>query len=122
MTGRYIRSTFVEHQREFVEHFQYGKQIGKILDIKNTQKRHRAPKHILLGLKSAKTGNQVPNLENFEKYLKFAHEISVQNGCDAFPNELMRFRFEAKPIWETIKNTVNMQSSFKYGSDFLFQK
>ena len=30
-----------------MEHFQYGKQIGKILDIKNTQKRRRAPKHIL---------------------------------------------------------------------------
>ena len=48
----------------------------------------------------------------FEKYLKFAHEISVQNGCDAFPNELMRFRIEAKPIWGKIqkhrKNTVRI--------------
>ena len=46
LTGRYVRSTFVEHQREFVEHFQYGKQIGKILDIKNKQKRPQAPKHM----------------------------------------------------------------------------
>ena len=46
LTGRYVGSTFVEHQREFVEHFHCGKQIGKILDIKNEQKRHRAPKHI----------------------------------------------------------------------------
>ena len=52
----------MEHQREFVEHFQYGKQIGKILDIKNMQKRHRAPKHILLGLKSEKSGNQVTQI------------------------------------------------------------
>ena len=103
MTGRYVRSTFVEHQREFVEHFQYGKQIGKILDIKNRQTRHRAPKHILLGLESEKSGNQVPNFEIFEKYRKVAHEISVQNGCDAFPNELMRFRIEAKPIWGKIQ-------------------
>ena len=29
-----------------------------------------------------------------------AHTNSVQNGSDAFPNELMRFRFEATPIWE----------------------
>ena len=82
-----------------MEHFQYGKQIGKILDIKSKQKRHGAPKHILFGLKSEQSGNQVPNFEIFEKYLKFAHDISVQNGCDAFPNELMRFRIEAKPIW-----------------------
>ena len=67
------------------------------------QKRHRAPKHILLGLKSEKSGNRVSNFEIFEKYRKFAHEFSVQNGSDAFPNELMRFRFEAKPIWENIQ-------------------
>ena len=81
-----------------MEHFQYGKQIGKTLDITNTQKRHRAPKHILFGLTSEKSGNQVPHLEKFEKYLKLAHQISVHNGSDAFPNELMRFRTEAKPI------------------------
>ena len=103
MTGRYVRSTFVEDQREFVEHFQYGKQIGKILDIKNKQKRHRAPKHILLGLKSEKSGNQVPTFEFFEKYIKSAHKISVQNGSDAFPNELVRFRIEATPIWKKIQ-------------------
>ena len=70
--------------------------------MKNKQKRHRAPKHILVGLESEQSGNQVPTFEN-EKYLKFAHEIYVQNGCDAFPNELMRFRFEAKPIWGQIQ-------------------
>ena len=41
---------------------------------------------------------------------KHAHNQSVQNGCYTFPNELMRFRFEAKPIGEQIrkhcKNTV----------------
>ena len=63
MTGRYVRSTFVEDQREFVEHFQHGRQIGKILDIKKEQKRHRAPTHILFGLESEKYGNQVQNSE-----------------------------------------------------------
>ena len=86
-----------------MEHFQHGKQIGKILDIKNRQKRNRAPKHILLGLESEKSENQIPNFENFKKYLKFAHEISVQNGSYAFPNELMRFRIEAKAIWVEIQ-------------------
>ena len=33
LTGRYVRSTFVEDQREFVEHLQIGKQIGKLLDM-----------------------------------------------------------------------------------------
>ena len=96
MTGRYVRSTFVEDQREFVEHFQYGKQICEILDIKNKQKRSQAQKPILLGLES---GNHIPLFGIFEKYLKFVHEMSVHNGSDAFPNELMRFRNEAKAIW-----------------------
>ena len=92
LTGRFIRKTSVEHQREFVEHFQYGKQTGKILDIQNKQKRHRAPKHIFGGLRSEKYGNWIPNFRKIEKHLKFAYKISVQNGSYAFPNELMRFR------------------------------
>ena len=86
-----------------MEHFQYAKQFGNTLDITNRLQCHRAPKHILLGLESEKSGNQVPHFENVEKYFKFAHEISVQNGSDAFPNELTRFRFEATPIWEKIQ-------------------
>ena len=31
LTGRYIRSTFNKDQREFMEHLQIGKQIGKFL-------------------------------------------------------------------------------------------
>ena len=103
MTGRYIRSTFVEHQREFVEYFPYGKQLGKTLDLENKLKHRRAPKHILLCLESEKSGNQVPNFENDETYLKFVHEVSVQNGSYAFPNELVRFRFEATLIWGNIQ-------------------
>ena len=86
-----------------MEHFPYGKQIGKLLDIQNKLQRHRAPTHILLVLKSEKSGNQVPNFDFFEKSLKFAHEIPVHNGSDAFPNELVRFRIEAKPIWGNIQ-------------------
>ena len=45
--------------------------------------------------------------------MKFVHEISVHNGSDAFPNELVRFRNEAKPIWVEIqkhcKNAANNQ-------------
>ena len=76
LTMTYIRSTFITDQRKFVEHFQYGKQIGKILDIQNRQKRHRAPPHILLGLKSEKSGNQVPNFDFFKIY-----EICSLNFC-----------------------------------------
>ena len=64
------------------------------------QKRPQAQKPILLGEESEKSENQIMCSGFFEKYMKFAHEISVQNGCDAFPNELMRFRYEAKPIWD----------------------
>ena len=99
MTGRYVRSTFVEHQREFVEHFQYGKQIGKILDIQNIQKRHQAQKPFFWVCKIRNLEICFQSLEN-GKYQKYAHGNSVHNGCDAFPNELMRFRFEAKPIRE----------------------
>ena len=42
-------------------------------------------------------------ISGFEKDLKDAHKKSVQIGCDTFPNELVWFRFEAKPIWETIQ-------------------
>ena len=79
--------------------------------------RHRAQKHTYLGLEYEKSGNQVPYISDFEKNLKDAYKNYVQNGCDTFPNELMRFHIEAKPIWEKIKNTVKMQSFVKYGSD-----
>ena len=69
----------------------------------NTQKRPQAKKPIFLALESEKSENQVPNFENCENYLKFAHAISVLNGSDAFPNELMRFRIEVKPIWDKVQ-------------------
>ena len=63
----------------------------------------RAPKHTYVGLEYEKSGNQVPNISEFENNLTDAHINSVQNGCDTFPNELMRFHIEAKPIWEKIQ-------------------
>ena len=43
--------------------------------------------------------------------LKDALKQSVQIGRDTFPYELMRFHFEAKPIWKNIqkhrKHAVN---------------
>ena len=67
------------------------------------QKRPQAPKPIFLGLESEKSEDQILNSEIFEKYLKLAHRISVQNGSYTSPNELVRFRNEAKPIWVEIK-------------------
>ena len=46
LTGRYIGSTFVKDQSEFVEHLQIGKQIGIFLDM---PKRPQAQKHICYG-------------------------------------------------------------------------
>ena len=71
--------------------------------MKNMQKRPQAPKPILLGLESEKSENQVPNFENFEKYIKDAPKKTVQNGSYTSPNELVRFRNEAKPIWVEIR-------------------
>ena len=93
----------MEHRREFIENLQYGKQTNDFLDIKNWQKHPQAPKPIFLGLESEKSENQVPNFENVEKCEKDAHKKSLQNGSYAFPNELMRFPNEAKPIWVEIQ-------------------
>ena len=65
--------------------------------------RHRAQKHISLGLKSEKTETWSPYISDFEKHLKDAQTSSVRNGCDTFPNELVWFHIEAKPIWEKIQ-------------------
>jgi len=46
---------------------------------KTGKKRLQAQKPIFLGLESEKYEKQIPFLF-FEKYLKFAHEFSVQNG------------------------------------------
>ena len=112
MTGRFIGKTFVEHRREFIENCPYGKQIGKFLDPKNMQKRPQAPKPIFLGLESEKSENLVQHFEKFGKYIKDAPKKTVQNGSYTSPNELVRFRNEAKPIWVEIqkhcKNAVTI--------------
>ena len=66
MTETYIRSTLITDRSKLIEHFQYGKRIGKILDIKNTQTRPQAQKPILLGLESEKYENHTPHFEHFE--------------------------------------------------------
>ena len=58
MTGRYIGSTFITDQSEFVEHLQIGKQIGKLLDM---PKGPQAQKHIL----------RVWNMNKFKKSMFF---------------------------------------------------
>ena len=72
MTGRYVRSTFVEDQKAFVEHLQIGKQIGKLLDM---PKRPQAQKHILW----------VWNLKNLETW--FQSLKSLKNST--FPVTVM---------------------------------
>ena len=66
-------------------------------------KTSNGPKTNFLDLKYGKYGNQVPNFEKNEKYIKDAPKKTVQNGSYTSPNELMRFRNEAKPIWVEIQ-------------------
>ena len=103
MTGRFIGTTYKEYQRKCIENCKYYKQIDDSWTCKNVKKRPQAPKPILLGLGSEKSGNQIPNLENFEKYEKDAPGKTVQDGSSTFANELTRFRNEAKPIWVKIQ-------------------
>ena len=79
-------------------HIQFLKMVNKSVNCWTCQNVPR-PHNTFLGLEYEKSGNQVPNFENFEKYEKGVHANSVHNGSDAFPNELARFRNEAKPIW-----------------------
>ena len=92
LTGTYIGTTYKKYQSKFMGKLQYCKQFDVFLDMKNMQKRPQAPTPILLGLESEKSENGIPNFDFFEKYLKFAHGISVLNGSYTFPNELTRFR------------------------------
>ena len=82
--------------------------------------RHRAQQHTYLGQEYEESENMVPNISDSQKKeFKDAHNHSVHIGCDTFPNELMRFHFEATPIW---KNIIKMQSPVQYGSDLLCRK
>ena len=118
-----IRSTSVRDQRKFVQHFQFSKQIGKFLDMPT---RHQPQKHIYL----TKQGSDIWQIWKsgsiylrFWKNLKDALKQSVQIGCDTFPNELMGFHFEAKPILKKqTKNSAEIQSSVKYDSDLFCRK
>ena len=92
------------------------------------QKRPQAPKPIFLGLESEKSEIWISIFEIFEKYIKDAPKQTVQNGSYTSPNELVRFRNEAKPIWVEIqkhcKNAVTIQivllffklETIKYGT------
>ena len=75
MTGRYVGSTFVEDQREFVEHLQIGKQIGKLLDM---PKRPQAQKHIFW----------VWNMRNLETWFQILK--SLKNNIKMLTNILCR--------------------------------
>ena len=65
---------------------------------KSAKKRPQATTPIFLALESEKSENMVPYVDFSEKYENDAHNKSLQNGSYTFPNELMRFRNEAKPI------------------------
>ena len=86
---------------------------------KNCQKRPRAPKPIFLGPESEKSEFWIPTFEKVGKYIKDAPKKNVQNGCDAFPNELTRFPNEAKPIWVEIQKYCKNAVAINMGVQLL---
>ena len=110
MTGRFIGTTYKEYQRELIGNFQNGEGNRDFLDMPKRPKTTTGPKTHVLVLEYEKSGNLIPNCKNVEKYEKDAHKQTMQNGSNTFVNELMRFRNEAKPIWDKIQKHCKMQS------------
>ena len=81
MTGRYVRSTFVEDQREFVEHLQIGKQISKLLDM---PKRPQAQKHILWVWNMKNLEIRFHESQILKKILKMLTEILCRMAVTLF--------------------------------------
>ena len=81
MTGRYVGSTFVEDQREFVEHLQIGKQIGKLLDM---PKRPQAQKHIfwVWNMKNLETWFHI--LKSLKNIIKMLTQILCRMAVTLF--------------------------------------
>ena len=77
--------------------------VNKSMIFLDMPKRPQAPKHIFWVWNMKNLKNQVPNFEIFEKYIKDASKKTLQNGSYTSPNELTRFRNEAKPIWGKIQ-------------------
>ena len=72
MTARFIGNTYKEYQRELIDKIQNGKDIRDLLDIPKRQKTSTGPKTHVLGQEYEKSGNQIPNFEIFENYIKDA--------------------------------------------------
>ena len=98
----YIRSTYITDQTKFIEHCQYGKQIGKILDIKNTQKCPQAQKPTFLGLESDKSENILCFLKVWKIY-----EICSRNFCAEW---IIRFSKRAHEVPNLSKGDLGEKS------------
>ena len=61
--------------------------------------RHRAQKHTYLGLEYEESGNQVPYISDKKSLNMLTNKLCIM-AVIPFPNELMWFHIEAKPIWE----------------------
>ena len=89
MTGRYVRSTFAEDQREFVEHLQIGKQIDKLLDM---PKGPQALKKHFLGLEYEKVQKVY-----FFDYVR--NEAMLALVFYVFQKRLVFYFFRRELIW-----------------------
>ena len=91
-----------------MEHFQYGKQIGKTLDIQNRQKRAQAQQTIFLGLESEKSENQIRFLkkENMKIILNVLMEILCRMDHTLFQTSSWGSELKQKRFGVKFRNTV----------------
>ena len=111
VTGRYVGSTFVEHQRQFVEHSQYGKHISKMLHIQNWQKNVTGSQNTFVGVWNLKNmETRFHFLQKHENMLKLITKIMCRMDQTLFQasswgSELKQNRFGGK-FRNTVKKTV----------------
>ena len=123
MTIRYIRSTFITDQSKFIANCQYGKQIGKILDITKTGKNVTGPQNTFYwvwNLKNLETRFHI--LQMLKNILNLLTIILCMMGQTLFRTSSWGSGFKQNRFGIKFKNTVQMQSSFESGSGLLFRK
>ena len=80
------------------------------------------PKNTFLGLEYEKSGNLVPNFEKKKNIIKMLTQILCRMAVTLFQTSSWGSGLKQNRLGRKFKNSVNLQSSFKSGSDLLCRK